>query len=78
MCRQRCLPINSNVHRVMAATKTARKYIELALRAKIKRLRPGYAQVHVDAVVKASMNGLDVEKDVLYDAINLAAKGGEE
>jgi len=57
----------------MVASKTSRKYIEMAVRENIAKVRPDYPPSLVEKVVSASMNGLDVKKDTLYRAIELAA-----
>ena len=58
----------------MEVPRVARHFIEMALREKIVKRCPGYADDTVKEVVAASMNGLNVSKDILYHAIELAAR----
>lgn len=63
----------------MKISNEVRKYIELALRQKIKDQRPDYSQKVIDKVVAASIASmgaahLNVNSDTLYMAIDLAIK----
>jgi hypothetical protein len=55
------------------ANAQAKKYIEMAIREKLKRECPGYGESVIQKVVSASIPGLGVSKDVLVRAIELAA-----
>ena len=58
----------------MTISTIVRRYVEMALREKIARECQGYGPDTVERVVAASMNGMHVSKDVLYRAIELAAR----
>ena len=53
-------------------SKTAKYFIELAVREKIHKVRPDYPSSIVEQVVNSTMKYNGYSKDVLYSAIELA------
>jgi hypothetical protein len=49
-------------------------YIELALRERLKINCPNFGQSTIAKIVDASMDGLNVSKEVLYRAIEMASE----
>lgn len=58
----------------MKISNQVRKYIELALREQLSKDCPNYGNKTIERIVKSSMDGLHVTKEVLYRAIALAAE----